>query len=529
MYQTGAQAAAGGAPPGPPGYGKRLLDYAVDNPVKTMSVTVLTYGGLLLLVYFARISFLPDVNLDALASVLYAVALVGLLLAGYTAGTLVLPGLFLGVARDGNPAVKDSHVVAVAAAVAVAWSLLVASILYGWNGWLLIAAAGLLVLCVVWKWERTRQAEQRREGLAMAFWTSAALSWVLWAGPVCAALVLMPLTFLSILGLNGDLQFSDDRSVLFALSAAALSIAGAAALLGKTESHRRLPLALVLAPFLLFSTSLLTKSFSSISVISVNKLGLGEQHFVRAVVSGKTCKVVNQTLGQNVCDPQAEDDAPTAICPVVLRSRIGSQVLLEFASLAAQSNKGGDGIRLVWKTPGKDEPSFARVVLPKEQLLTWSSLSQQAAQAASSPASDVLASWLPVKSGGAVQPAALTKALATVCVVSKVPEPGTSASGPVTAASAPTLIQVDAKGSASHQTVVNVQLQNAVSQNASARTAAGARSGADAKVLIGRPPTQTPKCPAAAGSASCCQPVCCGVPVRDADHPTPACTASAPD
>lgn len=75
--QTGVQAATGGdsGQAEPKGYLKRLLDYAVDSPAKTLSLTVLTYGGVLLWVYFARINFLPDVNLDAVTSVLYAVAL----------------------------------------------------------------------------------------------------------------------------------------------------------------------------------------------------------------------------------------------------------------------------------------------------------------------------------------------------------------------------------------------------------------------------------------------------------------------
>lgn len=521
MYRTGAQAAGGGsAQQGLQGYWKRLLDYAFANPVKTLSVTVLAYGGLLLLVYFARISFLPDVNLDALASVLYAVALVGLLLAGYTATTLVLPGLVLGGCLDDGSLTKP-QVAWVATISALVWMLLVIGLLFEFGNlvWLtsvLMAVIALLALGLWRVWVRPNG------GIRQPLWAAAMVL-------VCTVLMTVPMALISALGLHGDLAHSRNWSAAVALSCTAFGIAATALMVGATERPKRWRYALLIAPSMLLVFSMVTGSFSAISVVAVSKLGLGEQHFVRAVVSGKTCKVVNEALGQAVCDPKAEEGAATTICPVVLRSRIGSQVLLEFASLELVIKDGA--AQLKWKTAGKDAPFFARVVLPKEQLLTWSSL-QPVAKSASAPASDVLASWLPEKRGGAMQPDALAKALAAVCRAPgepKVPEPGTSASGPVTAASAPTLIQIDAKGSASHQTVVNVQLQNAVSQNASALSAAGARSGADAKVLIRRPSTQTPKCSPATGSASCCRPVCCGAPVQGGGNPAPACAASAPD
>lgn len=538
-YQTGVQAATGGdsGQAEPKGYLKRLLDYAVDSPAKTLSLTVLTYGGVLLWVYFARINFLPDVNLDAVTSVLYAVALVGLLLAGYTAATLAMPGLVLGVARDGHPAIEDKHVGMVASAGAMAWGVVVAGILYERNCyfWGAVVVAAILYVAV-WQLLGRHQLKQahKHESVDVEASKSTPWLWMLSAGVGCAALMLLPLALLAVLGLNGNLRRADDHSVLLSLFMTVVVIAAAAALLGATKAHKRWRVALLIAPIMLFFTSMLLDSFSAVSVVAVRKLGLGEQYFVRAVVSGKTCKVVNQALGQNVCDPQAEDDAPTAICPAVLRSRIGSQVLLEFSGIKLE----GAPTKLIWATPSgikvdvKEEPFFRRVVLPKEQLLTWSNLSQQVEQAASAPVSNVLASWLPKDSGGEAQPEALAKALVAVCQEPKppkVPDTSASASGPAIAASVPTLIKIDAKGSASHQTVVNVQLQNAVSQNASALSAAGAKSGADAKVLIRRQPPQAPKCAAMGGSANCCQPACCGTLARDVVRPLPTCAASTPD
>jgi hypothetical protein len=508
------------------GYLKRLVDYAVDSPAKTLSLTVLTYGGVLLLVYFARISFLPDVNLEAVTSVLYAVALVGLLLAGYTATTLVMPGLLLGSNLDDGSLTKV-QVGLVASVVAVVWIGLVLGLFSDLGEWFWIGCAVMALLALL------AAAWRYRHGWSVDKGSAKQWSWAAAMAVVCSALMALPIVLVSVLGMHGDLAHSDDWKAAVILIFAAIVIAMTAWLVGTMESSKRWKFAMLLAPLMLFVVSMITGSFSAISVIAVNKLGLGEQHFVRAVVSGKTCKVVNQALGQNVCDPQAEDDAPTAICPAVLRSRIGSQVLLEFSGIKLE----GTPTKLTWATPAgikvdsKQEPFFRRVVLPKEQLLTWSSLSQQVEQAASAPVSNGLASWLPKDSGGEAQPEALAKALAVVCQATKppkAPNTGTSAAGPATAASAPTLIKIDAKGSASHQTVVNVQLQNALSQNASALSAAGARSGADAKVLIKRTPPQVPKCPAASASVDCCQPRCCAAPARDTGPVPTACVASAP-
>ncbi|MCE4540138.1 hypothetical protein LXT12_23070 [Pelomonas sp. P7] len=501
---------------------RKLLSYAADNPAKTLSLTVLSYGGVLLLLYFARIGFLPDVNLEALASVLYAVALLGLLLAGYTATTLVMPGMFLGLSRDGNAAIEDHHVWLVAGAVAAAWGLLMVGILYDWNGWFWFLTASATVIYALLLAREARKAERPAEappglfGVARAPWR-----WMLAASLGCGALMLLPLALLSILGLNGDIARADNTKTMLSLGMTVVAIAAAAGLLGSIEERWRWRAALVIAPVLLFWVSVLLGSFSAISVIAVNRFGLGEYAFVRAIVSGKTCKQVNQAVGQAVCNAATEDDAPTAICPVLLRSRIGSQVVLDFAGLALKlKGPSGNPAHLVWSTPAgqivapENEPLFRRVVLPKEQLLTWSSLPQQVSSATSAPASEALASWLPPSMGGAAQPKAQADALAAICGHPSAPAaaPDKAASGPSAAASGPTLIQIDAKGSASHQTVLNLTLSNALSQSASSTSGAAASSKAHTR---------------AAGAPVRCAPVrrCCE-PAPAEPQPA-ACAASA--
>ncbi|MEG0940214.1 MAG: hypothetical protein RSE32_18860 [Comamonas sp.] len=55
----------------------KLRDYALENPAKTLSMCVLTFGGILMLIYFFRIEFLPDINLESATTLLYAVSVLG--------------------------------------------------------------------------------------------------------------------------------------------------------------------------------------------------------------------------------------------------------------------------------------------------------------------------------------------------------------------------------------------------------------------------------------------------------------------
>lgn len=486
-------------------YLKRLLNYAVDNPAKTLSLTVLSYGGLLLLVYFARIGFMPEVSLESLTSVLYAVALLGLMVACYVTATLVIPGIYLGEARDGNPAITDASVALVAFAVAVGWGIAFAAILYGWNVWVcacaVLAIAGY-VFCV-WRVSsadsppKSAAPTQLDQPAKVDIWREPRV-WIVVNTLICGFLTLIPLTLVAVLGLRGDLVYADSTKVMFSLVMSIAVIAAVAMVLGSTEKAKRWRMAIVLGPLLLFWVSLMTGSFSAISAVAVNKLGLGEYPFVRAVVSGKTCKQVNHALGQMVCDPGAGDDMPTSICPALLRSRIGSQVVLEFASLVVERGERKE-VRMKWATSaGQPEqegegPKFRRVVLAKEQLLSWSNLPHRpvsAMPAASSPTEQHF--------------------LNEVCGMAALPSP--SASSPASSASAPAVIQIDAKGSAAHQTVVNVQLQNAVSQTASTQSAASAKAAAGAKAVNRVAPRPIPGCSMSPNAGACCPPNCCSQP-----------------
>ena len=106
------------------------------------------------------------------------------------------------------------------------------------------------------------------------------------------------------------------------------------------------------------------------------------------------------------------------ICPAVLRSRIGSQVLLEFAAMSIELS--GTGATLAWQSipEQRNKPvRFRRVVLDKAQLLTWSSvqLSLSPVPLGPMPAPGLLAS------NTTEQPLGLRTALAAICSAPSTP------------------------------------------------------------------------------------------------------------
>ncbi|KQW45567.1 hypothetical protein ASD88_11740 [Pelomonas sp. Root662] len=396
----------------------KLLDHAAANPIKVLSVAALLFGGLLLLVYFARIEFLPDINLEAAPSLLYATALMGLLIVSFAAASMVMPGLLLAYWRDDAAESHFSDVLIAAALNALTWGVAL-SWLFGQLGGitaLCITAALWCASMVLWvRWIASRQP--RASGFYRHALNRLGARWLLPAA-FSALLMVTPVAFIFAFGLRGDIVYASNAQAIGRL--VLLVLAASTVFISLSQSGSRIRTAAFLAALLLFLVFAATGSFSAASVMVVGKLGLGEYTAVRAVVSGKTCRQINLALGQAVCRETADEDA-TVICPAVLRSRIGSQALLEFAAMSIE--RSGTNASLAWQSipEQRDKPvHYRRVVLDKAQLLTWSSvpLALSPMPAGPTPAPVILASALTdsgSSSGIEEQPLELRTALAQVC------------------------------------------------------------------------------------------------------------------
>lgn len=68
-----------------------LLGYAIKNPIGTLSSCAMIFGGLLLLIYFINIQFLPDITLESAISILYSISFLGSLFIAMFAIFMAIP------------------------------------------------------------------------------------------------------------------------------------------------------------------------------------------------------------------------------------------------------------------------------------------------------------------------------------------------------------------------------------------------------------------------------------------------------
>jgi hypothetical protein len=308
-YRRGALATAlgRGRPQPAKQLSEKLVDYAVQNPLKLLSTFVLVSGGLLLLTYFVHIGFLPDVELNAAASMLYAVALVGLLIAGYTAVVIVLPGWFIALSRDAQQDIRDADVLWAVGLGTTFWCLLL------WVFWIVPVApwemnTGVLIVLILTGGASLLNAKWDGWGLATwprwPKWLIRRRLWVVGATFGYVFGVALSLVFTVQFAIRGDLPIRDTPSQVAMLGAVLVIFAVCAVVLAVIPPQNRLKAALVFAPSALFLALAVTGSFSAIAQIAVQRFSLGEMPYTRVVVDGKTCQQVNQALGACAVETQ---------------------------------------------------------------------------------------------------------------------------------------------------------------------------------------------------------------------------------
>lgn len=384
----------------------RCRQYILDNPLKSASATILSWGGLLLLIFFLNIGFMPDVNLESISSLLYAIALLGGFIAVYSALMMVLPGLAMAELRF---TLRLGHLLVVAAGVVISWFVYFACLfgLYSeFVGWVVFGTTLLLTPLVcflldVFKPIRSHHADsdtstqkgetpiiksvtptsnkyKRYQSLLSSEWKT--YSWASFMLALINIIMAIPLAFIGIIGLtNSTTSFSRNQTILILVALVALLAFSAALIGGISKSNQRFKVASFFAVAILFLVMFAFGGPAAFSVIAVKSLGQGEINAARIAITGKTCKEVNQTLGKRVCI-NVPDDEITAICPVRIRSRIGSQALLEFAPMIVEysdDRKSASWILSADTPPSKHKKTqnlMRRVVLEKSKMLGWQPL-----------------------------------------------------------------------------------------------------------------------------------------------------------
>ena len=415
---------------------EKLRQYLMENPLKFASSAILMWGMGLLLTFFLRIRYMPEVNLESVSSVLYAVAVLGLVISAYTMLALIAPGLALANVKEtfGRYAKPHLTCICIGAAAVLILQLVQAfgfiSLSEGWN-W---TASGLIVLCAagvasVWSQRMPPASGPSSEPAPGTHRWSPKVNHK--AGFVASVAVtiyisgvlIFSLLFVAIIGMGGDIRTASNGWAVSQLVMLLILITACAFAIALSKAADRIKIAFVVAPTLLFMILVVTGSFSSIPAMAMKALGQGEISIARIAVTGSTCREINQTLGQRVC-AEADKDDIVAVCPVMIKSRVGSQVVLEFAPIRADAK---DAQSIHWTTTKNktdNNPGQAltrRVILDKAKMLSWQPLqtiSEQNIDDNSSARQAVATSFdfgTVIDAAVAAKPAAAKSPLAELC------------------------------------------------------------------------------------------------------------------
>lgn len=333
------------------------------HPFKTTSVGVLTLGGLLLLLFFCQLGDMPDINLASSTSILAAVAMVGLLVAIVIGASTVAPGLVLHGPNKDTAWLRSVPTMLLSATPGIALVLVMALQFVLEIEW--FPAPNTLGLCAAMAWviadARVHHLTTKGEIVlkdvgkrrVLHYWANVgalayhSMFWIL-----CIALVVLSLF---------HLYRDEDHSVwLFCLTAVMwVGFCCAMNVFLVTSQDRATPRVVVSSiGFALLMLMTLTRNYTGIAVAAVRATGQGGDIPVRLVVTAKGCEILNKAVsGDPVCAAANADD-PAVVCPVVLRSKIGTPFFIEFKSASAEG---------AWPSPGRGR----MVSLAKSEVLSW--------------------------------------------------------------------------------------------------------------------------------------------------------------
>ena len=331
----------------------RLNDYAVRNPVASLSAATLTVGGLLLMGFFLRIGFMPDLDLAGSMALLFAAAVVGLATLFMLVLATVMPGVATRYLLDeikrpvtGRALLAMAGPAAVFVAIAVLQPLFAPSTPKLLGNWLWAAFAASAVIASaaqVGAFGMPRWRDAPRQCLReIATLTGASLVWVLGLLMVVQAALNVAVdsvhaVWITVFVLVGWLFFI-------------ICINAAMAAIPLRHSILVGPLAGVVSLLLL---AMLTSSFSTLSAATVRLLGIGDLRGVSVVVSPETCQALRTMAGSIQCEPLEDKAQAGLLKDVTIVSRVGAHVVLEKAPAAAPT------------------PVPRRLVLRKDAVVLW--------------------------------------------------------------------------------------------------------------------------------------------------------------
>ncbi|MCO6506314.1 MAG: hypothetical protein J6570_04295 [Snodgrassella sp.] len=378
-----------------------LIHYIQNNLIKFLSICILCFGGWLLLVFFININYMPEISIESITSIIYAVAILGLVLFIYSLLFITLPGLFLSYEKQKVTGVSKWHIFILNVDAALIWFLIISLQLCEFTTinkktFIILIATIIIILFILSMLLSNKQFFKKYSEQKKTYVTKLKKSDIyhvninrkqnfLWSLTIISVTTIsyaMCIFSISFFWLNGSINTENDYSFIFKSIYFIFLIILSTTFIGSLKFPESLKFALALSPLLLFIILFLTKSFSTFSLYSIKILRLGEVNSTRIVVSGKTCQTINYSLGKKVCEGQS-DDSVTAICPVLIKSRIGNEMVLEFAPLyknkSKENNKWNNFFWITTKNTDNRDRNIEMsqiVILDKSKILSWQPLAR---------------------------------------------------------------------------------------------------------------------------------------------------------
>ena len=337
-----------------------LVTYLQANPLQSAFAVTCTFGGILLLLFFAQLHAMPELDLAGASALLLAVAAVGLVFTFLPALCAIGAGLSI-QAYGPEAAPLREGCFAWLLPVQVIISLAGSGIVWGIYPSEVLVSSLVLVLMVVaaafyaW-WLPGCLVPDLRTRVAYFF----AYAWL-----SMVYLISVGLAFVLFWALSSQVANSQDRVLrLLGWMICCIFLNQLIAQL----KYFKLGIdfaAICLSALILFSIS---NSVMELPKAVVRSLGLGDMPVALVVTEGG-CQHLNQASGIKVCEVRANEKS-ALVCPVLLRSRIGSPYFVGFSPFSPQG---------AW--PANTLPTrTAAVAIPKTEVLSWSLIDTKRAE-----------------------------------------------------------------------------------------------------------------------------------------------------
>lgn len=336
--------------------------WSLEQPLSILSIlakAVPPIGGLLVLLFFVTIKHFPDLDLSGSIALLWAVAVVGSVIVLFIGLGAMLPSL-MELASEHPKEASDRHAAQQLLCALPGWLILL-FFLFRSNGWLHISVLEwsndrlmfiLICMSIILGGMIARSepasdaplgtpppAKKKMHGVGTCLYLAAAC--VVWTATLAFAT-----TFILSMG---DIEGASPIRLVAASVVWLVFVMAMNAQVIRTGTAKALLKGIAIAIIAFLGLLVILENLSGLAVGVLRTLQQTDLP-VRLVVTEEGCDILNKAVREGTVCKIRSGEKLAVVCPVLLRSKIGSPFLVEFAPLSADgrwpSNKGRQSVQI---------------------------------------------------------------------------------------------------------------------------------------------------------------------------------------